>query len=138
MLAASRPVAAILRVAHTSRAGAAYAWARWWVRWPVGAAILIVVLLIGDWTVRYGWAIYRLNRGVGGTTFLDASGKPWFPLDDARQDVPLDRIATFAKDAVIAVEDHRFYLHPGVDPVGLTRAVIYNAGWNKAGRVAAR
>ncbi len=127
-LTASRPVAAILRVAHTSRAGAAYAWARWWVRWPVGAAILIVVLLTGDWTVRYGWAIYRLNRGVGGTTFLDASGKPWFPLDDARQDVPLDRIATFAKDAVIAVEDHRFYLHPGVDPVGLARAVIYNAG----------
>src|SRR6185503_8506517 len=116
-LMASRPAAAILRVAHASRAGAAYAWARWWIRWPVAAAVLIVVLLVGNWTARYAWAIYRLNRGVGGTILLDASGKPWFPLDDARQDVPLDRIATFAKDAVIAVEDHRFYLHPGVDPV---------------------
>jgi 1A family penicillin-binding protein len=124
---ASRFVAAILRVARACGAGVAFAWARWWIRWPVAAAVLIVILLAGNWTTRHAWAIYRLNRGVGGTTFLDASGKPWFPLDDLRQDVPLDRISTFAKDAVIAVEDHRFYLHPGVDPLGLARAVVYNA-----------
>src|SRR5262245_54067874 len=124
----SRPVAAILRVVDTCRAHVADAWSRSWVRWPISAAVLIVVLLAGNWTVRYAWAIYRLNRGVGGTIFLDADGKPWFPLDDARQDVPLSQISTLAKDAVIAVEDHRFYLHPGVDPVGLARAVVYNAG----------
>jgi len=125
---ASRPVAAILGVTSKWRARVTSAWARWWVRWPISAAVLIMVLLVGNWTVRYAWAIYRLNRGVGGTIFLDANDKPWFPLDDARQDVPLSQIATFAKDAVIAVEDHRFYLHPGVDPVGLARAVVYNAG----------
>jgi 1A family penicillin-binding protein len=127
-LMASRLVVAIHRVARACGAFVALGWARWWIRWPACAAVLVVVLLAGNWTVRHAWAIYRLNRGVGGTIFLDASGKPWFPLDDARQDVPLDRIATFAKDAVIAVEDHRYYLHPGVDPVGLARAVIYNAG----------
>ncbi len=127
-LMASRPVAAMARLVGRGRAGVRLAWARWWIRWPVGAAVLAVVLLAGNWTVRHGWAIYRLNRGVGGTVFLDASGKPWFPLDDARRDVPLSQVSTFAKDAVIAVEDHRFYLHPGVDPVGLARAVIYNAG----------
>jgi penicillin-binding protein 1A len=88
----------------------------------------VLLVLGGGWTVRHGWAIYQLNRGVGGTMFYDAAGRPWFPLDEARRDVPLDQIATFAKDAVIAVEDHRYYLHPGVDPVALARAVFYNAG----------
>jgi 1A family penicillin-binding protein len=82
--------------------------------------------MVGTWTVRHGWAIYRLNRGVGDTVFYDASGKPWFRLDEQRRDVPLDQISTYFKDAVIAVEDHRFYLHPGVDPIALTRATFYN------------
>jgi 1A family penicillin-binding protein len=93
----------------------------------VAAAVLVAIVLAGGWTARYSWAIYRLNRGVGGTMFHDAAGKPWFPLDEARRDVPLDQIATFVKDAVIAVEDHRYYLHPGVDPVALVRAALYNA-----------
>ena len=78
-----------------------------------------------------------LNRGVGGTVFHDAAGRPWFPLDEARRDVPLDQIATFAKDAVIAIEDHRYYLHPGVDPLALARAAFYNVGPATAGRAAA-
>src|SRR5687767_7708373 len=102
---------------------------RWrWARRVVAATLLVALVLGGAWTVRYGWAIYRLNRGVGGTVFHDASGRPWFPLDEARRDVPLDQIATFAKDAVIAIEDHRYYLHPGVDPLALGRAAFYNAG----------
>ena len=32
--------------------------------------------------------------------------------------MPLDQIATFAKDAVIAVEDHRYYLPPRRGPGG--------------------
>ena len=108
--------------------GVARAWSWRWVRRAVVAAALVVVVLGGGWTIRHGLAIYRLNRGVGGTMFYDANGKPWFPLDEARRDVPLAQIATFAKDAVIAVEDHRYYYHPGVDPVALVRATFYNAG----------
>ena len=58
--------------------------------------------------------------------FYDADDRPWFRLDEQRQDVPFDQISTYFKDAVIAVEDHRYYLHPGIDPIGLTRAVFYN------------
>ena len=78
------------------------------------------------WTVRHGWAVFKLNRGVGDTTFYDAAGRPWFRLDEQRRDVPLDSISTYFKDAVIAVEDHRFYLHPGVDPIALGRAAFFN------------
>jgi penicillin-binding protein 1A len=37
-----------------------------------------------------------------------------------------DEIPQVMKDAMVAVEDHRFYMHFGIDPLGLGRAV-YNA-----------
>ncbi|HLG56296.1 MAG TPA: PBP1A family penicillin-binding protein [Vicinamibacterales bacterium] len=97
-----------------------------WLKLAAGAGILIVAAITGSWIVRHGWAIYKLNRGVGDTAFYDASGRVWFRLDEQRRDVPLDRISTYFKDAVIAVEDHRYYLHPGIDPIALTRAAFYN------------
>jgi 1A family penicillin-binding protein len=99
---------------------------REWLKVAVGTVCLVLVAMAGVWTVRHSWAIYKLNRGVGDTVFLDASGKVWFRLDEQRRDVPLDRISTYLKDAVIAVEDHRYYSHPGIDPIGLGRAVFYN------------
>ncbi|WP_420911627.1 transglycosylase domain-containing protein [Aurantiacibacter luteus] len=39
--------------------------------------------------------------------------------------IPADEIPQVMKDAMISVEDHRFYSHIGVDPAGLARAV-----WN--------
>src|SRR5687767_6153447 len=99
---------------------------RQWVKvllWTVG---LVVLLMTTVWTVRHSWAIYRLNRGVGDTVFLDASGKVWFRLDEQRRDVQFEQISTYLKDAVIAIEDHRYYSHPGVDPIGLGRAVFFN------------
>jgi 1A family penicillin-binding protein len=100
---------------------------RWrWVFLAAAAVAIAMVVVSGFWTVRHAWAIYKLNRGVGDTVFYDADDRPWFRLDEQRQDVPFDRIATSFKDAVIAVEDHRFYLHPGIDPIGLSRAVVHN------------
>ena len=92
----------------------------------LGVAAAVVAAIIGTWTVRHGWSIYRLNRGVGDTVFYDAADRPWFRLDEQRRDVPLEQISTYFKDAVIAVEDHRFYLHPGIDPIALGRATVYN------------
>jgi len=93
----------------------------------VGGGVLITALVWTTvWTGRHAWAIYELNRGVGDTMFYDAAGRPWFRLDEQRRDVAFDEISTYFKDAVIAVEDHRYYLHPGVDPIALGRAVLYN------------
>jgi 1A family penicillin-binding protein len=99
---------------------------REWLKVAAGTALAVLVALAGAWTVRHSFAIYKLNRGVGDTVFLDAGGKVWFRLDEQRRDVPLERISTFLKDAVIAVEDHRYYSHPGIDPIGLARAVVSN------------
>jgi 1A family penicillin-binding protein len=99
---------------------------RQWLIVLGGATILVVLTMAGAWTVRHGWMIYQLNRGVGDTVFYDAAGRPWFRLDEQRRDVPLEQISTSFKDAVIAVEDHRYYLHPGIDPIAFGRAVLYN------------
>ncbi len=48
-------------------------------------------------------------------------------MDEQRRDVPIDRIAPVLRDAVVAVEDHRFYRHFGLDPIGIGRAVVGNA-----------
>lgn len=99
---------------------------RWWLaRLAVAALVVSVVVAVG-WTGRYAWAVHKLNRGVGDTTFYDADGRPWFRLDEQRRDVRFEQISTYFKDAVIAVEDHRYYLHPGIDPIGVTRAAVHN------------
>ncbi len=45
---------------------------------------------------------------------------------EKRRDVPLAAIAPHMTRAVIAIEDHRFYEHAGVDVIGTTRAVFTN------------
>jgi 1A family penicillin-binding protein len=76
------------------------------------------------WLSRYALSVRRLTRGVGDTVFYGADGQPWFRLDEQRHDVALRDISTDLQHAVVAVEDHRFYYHPGIDPIGLGRAVI--------------
>jgi 1A family penicillin-binding protein len=96
---------------------------------------LIAVIFIGlivlsaagiTWLLRQTYVVYKLRRGVGDTWFLAADGKRWFRLDEHRHDVPLAAIPQHVRDAFVAVEDHRFYRHLGVDPIALGRAVVSN------------
>ncbi|HVH26833.1 MAG TPA: PBP1A family penicillin-binding protein [Vicinamibacterales bacterium] len=75
------------------------------------------------WLSRYSLAVHRLTRGVGDTVFYGADGRPWFRLDEQRRDVPLGNIAENFQHAVVAIEDRRFYRHPGLDPIGIARAL---------------
>jgi len=98
-------------------------------RWQWAAFVLALCVLAGAavtvwWLGRYTVAVSRLRRGVGDTVFYAADGKPWFRLDEQRHDVPLAEIAPDLQHAVIAIEDHRFSYHPGIDPIGLARAVV--------------
>jgi membrane peptidoglycan carboxypeptidase len=92
----------------------------------IAAAIVAsVVLLVSIGVViRYGVAVNRLSRGIGQTMFYGADGTAWFPLEEHRRDVPLGRISAYLRDAVVAVEDHRFHRHIGIDPIAIGRAVI--------------
>ena len=88
---------------------------------------LVIASTVGvTWMLRQTYVVYKLRRGVGDTWFLAANGKPWFRLDEHRRDVPLTQIPKHLRDAFVAVEDHRFYTHLGVDPIALGRAVVRN------------
>jgi penicillin-binding protein 1A len=90
-------------------------------------AVLVIFTIIGvTWLLRQGWAVHRLTRGVGDTWFLASDGRRWFRMDEHRRDVPLTEIPEHLQHAFIAIEDHRFYSHPGVDPIALGRAVVRN------------
>ncbi|HEX3645331.1 MAG TPA: PBP1A family penicillin-binding protein [Vicinamibacterales bacterium] len=78
----------------------------------------------GLWLSRYAVAVHRLTRGIGDTVFYGADGQPWFGLDGQRHDVALEQISADLQHAVVAVEDRRFYHHPGIDPIGVVRAVV--------------
>ncbi|MDQ0677070.1 membrane peptidoglycan carboxypeptidase [Arthrobacter pascens] len=53
--------------------------------------------------------------------------------EENRTKVALDQISPFMQQAVIAVEDSRFYDHGGVDTTGILRAVVSTARGNKQG-----
>jgi penicillin-binding protein 1B len=48
-----------------------------------------------------------------------------------RRDVPLNVIPARMVQAVLAIEDRRFYDHPGVDPIGIAGAVFRNVFGDK-------
>jgi len=85
--------------------------------------LVVVTAIVVVWSMRQGWAVYQLRRGVGDTWFYSADGRPWFRMDEQRRDVSLDEISADLRNAVIAVEDHRFYHHFGIDPIGTSRAL---------------
>jgi penicillin-binding protein 1B len=45
---------------------------------------------------------------------------------EKRRRVPLDAIPQRMQQAVLAIEDRRFYMHPGIDPISLVGAVVTN------------
>ena len=95
-----------------------------WIALSLLAAIVIGGGIAGVWLSRYAVAVHRLTRGIGDTVFYGADGQPWFRLDGQRHDVPLGDIAPDLQHAVVAIEDRRFYHHPGIDPIGVARAVV--------------
>lgn len=50
-----------------------------------------------------------------------------------REWVALEDVSEHVVDALIATEDHRFYQHPGVDPVRLLGAIIATMGGDRQG-----
>lgn len=63
----------------------------------------------------------------GVTTITDSTGQPMAWLyNQRRYPVSNEQISQHMKDAIVAIEDHRFYEHDGVDIQGTVRAMATN------------
>ena len=89
-------------------------------------AFLVTGFVLFGWIAKQSHGVYQLTRGVGDTWFHTADGKRWFRLDEQRHDVSIHAISPHLQNAFVAVEDHRFFLHPGIDPIALGRAAYRN------------
>ena len=103
----------------------------------VTAVLAVVVFVAAGWLA---WFSYDITAGlpdrhaIGGlgemaqaTTIYDAGDRPVFTIfKEQRVEVPLARVSRHLIDAVIAIEDQRFYDHGGVDPVRVGAALLRN------------
>lgn len=103
-------------------------------------AALVVSLLLAATALLLNWAFpfpqERLERWPDSPLVVDRHGRPLLGIvsrrDEWREAVPLERMSPWLLQAAVAVEDERFWHHPGVDPLAVARA----AGQNLyAGRV---
>lgn len=78
-------------------------------------------------------ALASLERMPEATVVYDAFGKPVFTIfREQRVRVPLERLSPHLLNAVLAIEDRRFYQHGGVDLVRVVGAAVANL---TAGRI---
>ena len=87
-----------------------------------GAAVTRV-----DDTMQSNLADLTDGTAPGVTTITDANGDPmaWI-YAQRRYEVEPDQISQSTKDALVAIEDRRFYEHEGVDMQGFARAMVTN------------
>jgi penicillin-binding protein 1A len=108
-------------------------WRRWFKR-LFQLAIFAVVIGAIALAVAVGVASSRMpsfeelkNSPAGQTIRVRANdGTVYFTLGpNYGRWLPLHETPQVMQDAMVAVEDRRFRIHPGVDPVGMARAAIF-------------
>ncbi len=109
-----------------------------WTLWGVGLPGGLITLFIFGW---FGYAALDMPdtsplwapKTTPQIVILDRYGREILRKGGAEaKPVDLDALPASLPQALIAIEDRRFYKHPGFDPIGLTRAAKANF---KAGRV---
>ncbi|NLG68855.1 MAG: PBP1A family penicillin-binding protein [Firmicutes bacterium] len=96
-----------------------------WVGLPMALAAVVLSwdLARAWWTVRS----FDAERPPQAATIFDVRGEVIGTIGALhRSFVPLDQIPDHLVAALIATEDSRFYRHPGIDPLGLARALWVN------------
>jgi penicillin-binding protein 1A len=113
-------------------------------RWLATAARLTVglaiwVLIAGAAAIGwFAWDLPRIDqvevlRRHPSVTIIAGDGSTFARVGQLGGDaVQLGDLPPYVPQAIVAIEDRRFYLHPGIDPLGLLRAAWVNF---RAGRV---
>jgi penicillin-binding protein 1A len=110
------------------------------------ATVLVVSIVMWAGAVTSAWmlrdvvtglpdnaAIRSVGSMAQATLLLDSQGKPAFTIfSEQRIEVPLSRMSRHLVQAIVAVEDQRFYDHRGVDIVRILGAAVNNVREQRA------
>jgi penicillin-binding protein 1A len=115
---------------------------RWLAGRPVTARAVLGATILASWTaaIVLVWFSVDLLAGLPGrdelrqvgvmaqaTTLFDRQDRPAFTIfREQRIDVPLDRISPRLVQAIVAVEDQRFYEHHGIDTIRIAGSALRN------------
>lgn len=103
----------------------------WAVSWRVTAVMVVVVGLAVSYvyTTLPEYQTLMDGRARGSVTLLDHQGEVFaWRGDQFGGVVTAGTVSPNLKNAVIATEDRRFYMHPGIDPIGIASAMRINLG----------
>lgn len=104
-----------------------------WLKRLLKIAVLVTAVLLLAFVIM--WFLFPfpeegLEQWSVSPLVLDVKGRPMLSIvgsdDQWRRPVPLESISPRLIQATIAVEDKRFYRHPGVDPIAVLRAAGQN------------
>ncbi|SLN52267.1 Penicillin-binding protein 2D [Roseovarius gaetbuli] len=101
----------------------------WGISWRIGVVITLIVgvAVAYTYTTLPEYASLLDGRAKGSVTLLDSKGDVFaWRGDQFGGVIDADTVSKHLKNAVIATEDRRFYMHPGVDPIGIASAIRIN------------
>jgi len=94
------------------------------------SAVALILLLVGLalWYTQkipsFDYLSYAGDKA--GVKLVDRNGKVFAWRGKLNKVVSLDQVSPHMINAILAIEDHRFFIHPGVDPIAVGRALARN------------
>src|SRR3954462_1829963 len=100
----------------------------WTIGVPAGIALVAAASFVG-YVLYLSWQTpsidtLKAHPEAQNSVVFAANGERlgFIPAAQLRQEVPSSSIPAYLKQAIVAVEDHRFYKHKGVDYPSILRA----------------
>ncbi len=90
-----------------------------WIRRIIFIILLLLILVFGFF-IYNGHAMYK--DALSEISLKDKIEK----IQNDKNYVKIEDLPKYYKDAVVSVEDHRFYDHGAIDPIAIARAIITN------------
>lgn len=94
-----------------------------WKRWVIYGLIAAILAPVIGWFMMAGLAPAWMNEATLGALREEIREGV---AADGRHIVRLKDMPAYVTEALLAIEDHRYRYHPGIDPIGLARSVWIN------------
>jgi penicillin-binding protein 1A len=91
--------------------------------WMLLACIGVIVYVFASLPPIHSLEIPKRPPSI---QIVSADGKPFAMRGEGGPPVSIKELPRYVPQAFIAIEDRRFYSHQGIDPIGISRAILRN------------